>query len=438
MVGLQTAEQCAVVVAEAGLQPWVWDTANRGWTARLHAAGPGSELVATHRRLLIAALGRLGGDAKPMDLDTYVAINVLIQAGTPPEDAFASFGQNTQSFSAGSYEWIDRLAGDPRLEVYFQLRVRKGIAEATGSAPRDNAEVYGPGNLVRGRRCHGCGGLKATKPSTAYVYCDYCAALFDYDPYVAIADPRAMDPGMVDQKIESVTVDALRAAFAAGDRDEYGRIARWRSEVSTEICPAAYSPRIRDPAYRRRFIDDVLVPWTVAMRFDPEARQAGLEVQDAQRRAEHRRGLPAVMELLHASQRLWQIEAALLEREGVFAAHPDGLDRALYLYVNASGFVRPWLAFLGNAQQQQLLTAAGVACEYIAMPSVNFAARSCGHCGQRRSIPADALRFVCESCGTILEAGQRAFSCTQCGASVCLASDASEAQCGHCGVRWTL
>jgi len=438
LIGLGTAEQCYAAAQAAGVDRATWDAANRGWTARLQREGQGSELARAHRRILVTSLRRLLGDREPISLDRYIAINVGVQSGVAAEVVFAEHGETVQSFSASSYEWIDRFAADPWLEVYFQLRVQKGIAERTHRSPRDEGAVYGPGNLVRGRRCHACGALKATKPRTAYVYCDYCATLFDYDPRVAIEDPSALDPDMVDRALDRVTRDQLRQAAAANDRVEYARISRWRSLVSAEICPAAYSPRIRDPDYRRAFVDDLIVPWTVATRFDAAAREHGMRVEEAQQIAIHRPRLEPIMTLLERSQRLWEIEGELLEREGIFAAHPDGLDRSLYLYVNASGFVRPWLAFLREPDQETLLAAAGVACEYIAMPPVDFAARSCGQCGDRLMIPEGAQRFVCESCGFILEAHDRAFACAQCGGTVCLPRAATAATCGFCGAAWTL
>jgi hypothetical protein len=437
MIGLQTPAQCAEVVRAAGVEQAVWEAANRGWTAHLASAGSKSEVAATHRRLLVDALRRIIGEREPMSLDRYVDINVDVRSGTPADQVFAAFGETLQSFSAASYEWMDRLERDPWLEVYFQLRVQKGVADKTGRSPREPG-VYGPGNLIRARRCHVCDGLKATRPATAYVYCDYCATLFDYDPWVAVEDARSLDPDLVDKQLARVSGDALRKAAAAGDRAEYGRVIRWQSEVSTEICPAAYSPRIRDPDYRRRFIDDLIVPWSVVTRFDDACREQGKRVSEAQQRALHRPRLETMLDLLEQSRVLWRIEAALLEREGVFAAHPDGLDATLYLYANASTFVRPWLAGLHEPAQQKLLAAAGVACQYIAMPKVDFAAHGCGQCGQILSIPIGARRFVCEHCGFVLDLESRAFPCVRCGGSVCLPRTAKEAICAHCDARWTL
>lgn len=437
MIGLATADECRAVQRDAGITDQAWDAANAGWAERLRAAGPGSELVTTHRRLLIEALRRVD-DRPPLSLDQYVEINGRIQSGEAPTAAFAAFDHTMASFSASSYEWMDRFAADPWLEVYFKLRVHKLRAERTGRAHRDIGAVYGPGNLVRGRRCHRCGGLKATRPSSAYVYCDYCATLFDYDPASAVADPSALDPDMVDRELHAVSGEALGRAAAAGDRAEYARITRWRCEVATEVCPAAYSPRVRDPSYRRQLIDDLLVPWTVATRFDSAVHTQGRAVSEASSIAQHRPSIDNILELLGRSRALWQLEAELLEREGIFAAHPDDLDGSLYHYINASTFVRPWLAALFPPDQERLLDAAGVRCEYIPMPRVDMWSRTCGHCGQKLSIPEGALRFVCEGCGHVLDAVDRVFPCASCDAAVCLPRGATEATCAYCTASWTL
>lgn len=173
------------------------------------------------------------------------------------------------------------------------------------------------------------------------------------------------------------------------------------------------------------------------MRFDADARESRA-IDEARRAAMQSRGLPDILELLARSKTVWNLEANLLERAGVWAAHPDRVDGGRYGYMNSSMFVRPWLAILSQAEQTQLLDAAGVRCEYIPLPKVDFQSRGCGQCGQKLSIPASSSRFVCEGCGFVLETQSRTFPCRQCGGSVSLPAGAHEALCAYCNARWTL
>ena len=155
---------------------------------------------------------------------------------------------------------------------------------------------------MRARRCRNCGALKAVKPLTAYVYCDYCATCFDYDASVEFRDRTALDSDDVDRALGAVVAGELNAAFLAGARETYARIFAWQVEVSIEVCPIAYSPRVKDLSYRRRFVDDLIVPWQVLTTFDAQARASGDSFQAALRTATRSRQLSqSAASLAHGS-----------------------------------------------------------------------------------------------------------------------------------------
>src|ERR1043166_7226803 len=49
--------------------------------------------------------------------------------------------------------------------------------------------------FVKRTPCHNCGGAKTLAPKTAYVYCDFCGSLTDYDFQKACENPQASMPG---------------------------------------------------------------------------------------------------------------------------------------------------------------------------------------------------------------------------------------------------
>jgi DNA-directed RNA polymerase subunit RPC12/RpoP len=420
------------LAASHGVDRAGWDEASAGWGKQLAAD---AALSRRFLRLILDAMIATDGEAT-LGLDDYVAVNADVRTGRPVAEAQAAVGCDDRRWTQVSYAWMDRLARDPWLNTYFQLRVHKAIAERTRRAPRDDFAVYGPANLVRARRCHHCGALKAIPPRTAYVYCDYCATLFDYDSAVVRDDPSALDPEDVDRALGKATRDQLAAARAAHDLAEYGRICAWVSEVSTEVSPLEYSPRIRDPEYRRRFVHDLIVPWTLATQFDPAWKALSKRFDDAATMASRDKRLERVLALLEAGRAVWRHERALLERGGILARHPDGLDGAMFEYVNVSTFVRPWLGCLGDADQQTLLEAAGVRTEFIAAPRVELTPCGCGRCGAKLRAPPGATRLLCEHCGFILEIATRSFACRGCGATLSLPSVGDGVQCGFCGASW--
>ena len=437
MIGVASPAECHAIAERHGIAAAAWDAAAATWAERL-AGRNGAVLGKKLRELLKEHLERRCAGVPPIDLDGYVSINAAVHAGVAAEDAFAAAGVDVARFTLASYAWMDRFESDPRLDVYFRLRVQQALAARTKRSARTPFTTYRAGNLVRARRCSRCGALKATKPLTAYVYCDFCATLFDYDVSVALDDPTALDADMVDRELQTVSVGPLREALAANDRAAYAEIIAWRSDVSTEVCPASYSPRIKDPEYRRAFVHELVVPWTVVTQFDPAFRAAAAKTDAARRRVVREPTLAKVLTALEASRVAWRIESDLLERAGIFAKHPDGYDATMFLFVNASTFARPWLAVLERPDQDRLLEAIGVKSEYVPAPVVTFVKCGCGHCGRALEVPAGAKRMVCDACGFVLEVGTHRFACSGCGAMSSVPAGALEAVCAYCSVRWTL
>jgi len=434
-MGVAGADYVAIA-ARHGLDRGTWERGMAEWSAELARAGDGSPLSREFMAMLTAALERSVGPHAPVTLDDYVDISARCMSGQPADQVIAEHHLDMRRFTLAGYKWKARGERDKRLEVYMALRTKKRIAELTNRAERSQFAVIGPGNLVRARRCRNCGALKAVKPTTAYVYCDYCALCFDYDASVEFRDQTALDSDDVDRALGAVVGDELSAALRAGDREAYARVARWQADVSIEMCPLAYSPRVKDPGYRRRIVDDVLVPWQVLTAFDEQAREGTRRFQAALRVAMRSRSLADITALYTVARAGWQYEASLFDRAGLFARHPDGYDPAMYLYVNSSVFVRPWLAVLSEADQRQLLTTAGVACDYVPAPHLAFLPCGCGTCGAQLQVPPGARRMVCEACGNVLEVGEHQFPCRNCGAPLSMPSGGTDVVCGACNARW--
>ena len=431
-----TGADYVAIAARHGVDRPTWERGMADWSARLAAAGEGSPLSREFMTMLTGALERSIGPHAPVTLDSYVEISARCMSRQPVDQVLADHQLDMRQFTLAGYQWKGRGERDKRLEVYIALRTKKRVAELTNEAERSQFAVIGPGNLMRARRCRNCGALKAVKPLTAYVYCDYCATCFDYDASVEFRDRTALDSDDVDRALGAVVAGELNAAFLAGDRETYARIFAWQVEVSIEVCPIAYSPRVKDLSYRRRFVDDLIVPWQVLTTFDAQARASGDSFQAALRTATRSRQLSDILALYAVAHAAWEHEAALFERAGLFARHPDGYDPSMYLYVNASIFVRPWLAVLSDADQQRLLVATGTACDYIPAPQVAFSPCGCGACGRQLQVPAGAKRMVCEACGHVLEVGERQFPCRQCGAPLSLPAGGTDVVCCACNARW--
>jgi hypothetical protein len=440
LAGLTDEAAIAAKVAEAGFSQDRWQVVQATWSARLHANGGANELYQAYARHFRDALATLCADRASLSFDDYVESTVEMQRGHALPAIASTLGCSVATLLLSGYEWMDRLEVDPKLKTYFALRVQRRFAEKTGAAPKPQLRFL-PGQLVRRRQCHRCGAMKVTPPRTAFVYCDYCATLFDYDPWIVVQDPRALDEAAVDGALRAVTTEEVTAAFRAKDVQTYGRLIRWRHEVMMEVCPEGFSPRIRDPEYRRRMLDEVIVPEVIATRFDDRRRELFHRATRADEAAQEARSRPSLLHALDAQRALWERDAELLEAAGVFARHPDEVDAGRYLYMSASVWVRAWLGVVGEAEGYALLDAAGVATEYAEVEPPPLSDLGCGQCGAQHLVPSGAERRVCESCGHTLDVAGKTVACGSCGASIALPAQPSTTlshACSYCDAQIAL
>ena len=88
-----------------------------------------------------------------------------------------------------------------------------------------------------------------TRSKTAYVFCDYCGVLTDWDLETALTAPGAVIPFEYERLSERLAPD-VKAAKSAGDRARYYQLQYELFDTYTRLCPAAFSPRVQDPEYR--------------------------------------------------------------------------------------------------------------------------------------------------------------------------------------------
>src|SRR5579859_1125802 len=107
--------------------------------------------------------------------------------------------------------------------------------------------------FVKRCSCVVCGAPKKLPTVTAYVYCDYCAALIDYDLRRACEGDTT--PGPAYAATVNATQAASRAAVAAGDRAAYRDLQRKVYEAYAANVPMAVSHRARnDAAYLATYV----------------------------------------------------------------------------------------------------------------------------------------------------------------------------------------
>jgi predicted RNA-binding Zn-ribbon protein involved in translation (DUF1610 family) len=288
--------------------------------------------------------------------------------------------------------------------------------------------------------CPTCGAPKQRPSATAYVYCDYCGSLSDYDFARACEKPLAR-PGPVYEQLAAELAPEVNAALAKGDRDAYRASQAKLFEAWAEACPDATPPRTKDPGYFARYVAYLAEGATVTA-FDAEAQKHTAAVTEATSRLRFFQLSPGVVKVDPAAFRALE-EAyfaqlahanALHEARGVFAMQPDGASVELQKRFALSVFTQGWLPVLDEQGAAELLARTHLVGEYVEADPPPADAATCGACGAALDVMKGARRMVCEHCGCKLDVEGERVRCSGCGAGLAPAEDVTSFGCPHCRV----
>jgi DNA-directed RNA polymerase subunit RPC12/RpoP len=297
----------------------------------------------------------------------------------------------------------------------------------------------GDGVYVKSTTCRHCGGRKVTRSRTAYVYCDYCGALADWDFQTAMASPASAPPGPKYEAIVRAMQPELDAAKAQGDRRRYAAAQAKIYDEYVTACPASVPPRVRDPAYRHAFVVHTALSM-MEQAFDPRTSQATEAMTAATSRLAWDRSDPrapkvrpdAFWPMWSAVRHMLDLAIDVNEQSGTLQHHPDKPPRDLVLRMGLSTFVQGWLPYLPAADGAKLLEESGLGGDYQIAPVVVSALRHCGGCGRDLPTASGARRIVCEACGRLVDVTGAEIGCHGCGAAISLPLGGNSFACPYC------
>jgi LSD1 subclass zinc finger protein len=293
----------------------------------------------------------------------------------------------------------------------------------------------GPG-FVKRCSCVTCGAPKKLPSVTAYVYCDYCASLADYDLRRASEGDTAPGPGYA-AAVNSAHA-ASQAAVAAGDRDAYRALQEQVYEAYVRHVPMTVSHRARnDPAYRRAYVG-YMAAAAVARAFDPAAQALESEMKQRVMSLQYTGNM---MSPTVAPDSFWpmadtlekQIAAsqALYRSAGLAQLDPDRAEH-LTGKLAWSGFCQGWLGMVPAETAAQLLERAGLTNDYVPVQAEDGQSRHCGGCGADFSALPGAEAVICNGCGRTIALGDAEIPCAACGATMTLPAGADQVACPFC------
>jgi DNA-directed RNA polymerase subunit RPC12/RpoP len=293
----------------------------------------------------------------------------------------------------------------------------------------------GPG-FVKRCSCVVCGAPKKLPSVTAYVYCDYCASLTDFDLRRASEGDTPVGPAYA-ATVNSAHA-ASQAAIAAGDREGYRALQTGVYEAYVLHVPMAVSHRAKnDPEYRRAYVE-YMAAAAVARAFDPEAQALEAEMKQRVMSLSYTGNMmsPTVepdsfWPMADTLEKQIQSSRVLYRTAGLAQLDPDGAEH-LTGKLAWSGFCQGWLAMIPSDAAAQLLDRAGLTNEYVPVQAEDGQSRHCGGCGANFSALPDARAVICSGCGRKIDLGGAEIPCAACGASMTLPAGADEVACPYC------
>ena len=317
---------------------------------------------------------------------------------------------------------------------------RSGAAGAAGpmSWARQVMTLLAPPQpgFVKRCTCPTCGAPKQLPAATAYVYCDYCASLADFDLRLACEGDTLPGPAYV--ALVNGSQAEAKAAVAAGDHGAYRAVQERIFQAYLEHVPMAVSHRARnDQDYRRAYVR-YMAEAAVARAFDPASQALEAEMQQRVRSLQYSGNMlsPTVSPdsfwpMYSTLEKQVELTRAQYRSAGLGEIDPDRSEHLLGK-IAWSGFCQGWLGLLPPDAAAQLLERTGLTSEYVPVTAADGQPRHCGGCGAQFTALPGARALVCDGCGRTLHLGDAEIPCAACGATMTLPAGADETSCPFC------
>lgn len=284
-------------------------------------------------------------------------------------------------------------------------------------------------------RCPMCGAAKTRPSVTAYVYCDFCGVLADYDFKRACEQPAQL-PGPAYEKLVAALHKETAQALDAGDRKRHLELQVRLFDAWVAACPGAVPPRVGDPEYRKAYVDHLAMGATVAA-FDAQSLRLAEQMQQSTTGLAWKQGKGGTRVSDETFAKMLDAVMAMLEYshsdavQSQLPPHPDAASASLQMRMSNAMFVQGWLPYLSEAAAKQLVQRTGLAREYVEAQPAQGRSIACGHCKGALDVLPGARHAVCENCGHRL-ALEKQLACDGCSATLVVDDRARELQCPYC------
>ncbi|MEO8002826.1 MAG: hypothetical protein ABI644_13205 [Arenimonas sp.] len=284
-------------------------------------------------------------------------------------------------------------------------------------------------------RCPSCGAAKSRPSATAYVYCDFCGSLADYDFKKACEQPKDL-PGPVYEKLAAALKPQCEKAVLANDRKKYLDNQMKLFDAWVGACPNAVPVRVKDSDFKKQYVAH-MAECATASAFDQVSKKISEDMsaataklvwkqQGAKMWCTQESFMPVLKTVVDTMERCYSDEM-----QQQYTPHPDGATAPLLKRVGNALFVQGWLPYLDEDTAKILLEKTGLAQEYLKAENFDATELTCGHCKNQVPVFAGAKQCVCEQCGSKLEVTQ-GINCDGCGCHLVVDKNISGFPCPQC------
>jgi DNA-directed RNA polymerase subunit RPC12/RpoP len=299
--------------------------------------------------------------------------------------------------------------------------------------------LFAHSDFVKQVDCPRCGATKQLASATAYLYCDHCGSLIDYDFRQANADTNAGITNTVYHRLVAPAQPELNQARLTGNEARYRELQKGVFAEWIRQCPQAVSPRARSDQDFADRMAAYLAESAVRRDFEPSLaaldRQMNAVIAGLER-------WPNGDGPWRVSQGIWQVAAlfkeqmektyALLDLTGVLAMDPDEAPPGVPLRMEFSTFCQGWVPHLAPDDAERMLEFFGLSGKYARVRVTDLDARNCGGCGAELETLPGAQAVVCQGCGRKLDLGGGQIPCRNCGAPLSFPVGVSALDCPYC------
>ncbi|MBN2891994.1 MAG: hypothetical protein JXL97_09015 [Bacteroidales bacterium] len=299
--------------------------------------------------------------------------------------------------------------------------------------------------IVRKIKCPSCGGNKVNNISTSYIYCDYCGALMGYDIEMLHKESKEVfevhNISRPAQKKFLQLSQELNQVLKNQDKDKFIELQLAIHETEFELYSKRFSPKIKQPSYRKKYLDYYKLYWAEKIAngyfekqheeqkmFQQYSVKVKTQMIGGQNITTYDTDFIAFLDIMKDFIKKSVTETLQMESA---KHHPEGISNVSedVLYKQGLG------TMIQNFDEETIKKSSihlGLTSEFVEIDDINLVETNCVVCNSIMKVPENSRAILCETCGSFNEIKNKEIKCLGCGASF---NPKESEECPFCGAK---